>query len=92
MINYFKTDNLAITSPATACGFCWLVIAPVSKKGGDIRCQKKTRLGLQVKAEGHVMVEVAGKAVHREKAQVLKPVAKRVAKRENANQRVNLTP
>lgn len=59
-----------------------------SKKGGDIKCQKKTGLGLHVKAEGHVMVEVAGKAVHQERAQALKPVAKR----ENANQRVNLTP
>jgi len=47
-----------------------------SKKGSDIKCQKKTGLGLHVKAEGHVMVEVAGKAVHRERAQALKPVAK----------------
>jgi hypothetical protein len=59
-----------------------------SKKGGDIKCQKKTGLGLHVKAEGHVMVEVAGKAVHRERAQALKPVAKK----GNPNQRVNLTP
>jgi hypothetical protein len=34
------------------------------------------------------MGEVAGKAVHRERAQALKPVAKR----GNPNQRVNLTP
>jgi len=34
------------------------------------------------------MVEVAGKAVHRERAQALKPGAKK----GNANQRVNLTP
>jgi hypothetical protein len=37
--------------------------------------------------KGNVMVEAAGKAVHRERAKVLKPGARK----GKANQRVNLT-
>ena len=53
----------------------------VSKKGGDIKCQRKIKQGPQARAEGHVMVEVAGKAVPQGKVQA----PKLVVKKENAN-------
>lgn len=59
-----------------------------NREGGEEKCQRRIKPGLQARAVGHMMVEVEGKAVHQERAQALKLGVKR----ESANQRGNLTP